>query len=77
VVVGVNGAGEESAAVVFGSVSALPHRCRAREAVQLLSCASIAVSHVRVLTVTSPEQKLHEPRSVSRVRVHSTLAPNQ
>jgi len=75
VVVGVDGAGEESAAVVFGSVAALPHRCRTREAVQLLSCASHAVSHVRVLAVSSPERELHEPRAVSRVRVHTGTKP--
>ena len=69
-VVGVDAAGEESAAVVFGSVAALPHRCRTREAVQLLSCASHAVSHVRVLAVSSPEQKLYEPHAVTSPEQH-------
>jgi hypothetical protein len=76
VVVGIDGAGEESAAVVFGSVSALTHRCRTRETVQLLGCASHAVSHVRVLAVASPEHKYFiNPRAVSHVRVLAVTSP--
>ena len=54
VIVCVHSTGEESAAVVFGRVAALPHGGGTGEAVQLLGGAAQPVSRVRVLAVSSP-----------------------
>ncbi len=55
-IVGVHGAGEESAAVVLGSVAALAYRGGAGEPIQLLSRTAQPVGRIRVLAVSRPTE---------------------
>ena len=51
-IVGVDGAGKECAAICLGRIPALPDGVRALEAVQLLSSTASPVGVVRVLALT-------------------------